>query len=202
MPCNSHLKHSYLPFDFKGNFSDYKNYGGSLCNRPWIFQIDADEYLSTNLSANINNLIQLNSDSDIDLIALPRVNIVKGITQRHIDMWGWAIGKDENYSDSYTMDIKSEEYLLLKNNNFIISEQPTEDSEKFIVRFYPPIINYPDYQTRLYKNKDSIKWEGKLHEKIVGFNTYSMIPIDNDLDLLHFKDIDRQERQNNYYKTL
>jgi len=194
--------YSYLPFDFKGNFSDYKNYGGSLCNRPWIFQIDADEYLSTNLSANINNLIQLNSDSDIDLIALPRVNIVKGITQRHIDMWGWAIGKDENYSDSYTMDIKSEEYLLLKNNNFIISEQPTEDSEKFIVRFYPPIINYPDYQTRLYKNKDSIKWEGKLHEKIVGFNTYSMIPIDNDLDLLHFKDIDRQERQNNYYKTL
>lgn len=194
-------KYSYLPFDFKGNFSDYKNFGNSLCKNGWIFQIDADEYLSLHLYTNLHNIINVNEPSNIDLIAIPRVNIVKGITQKHIDSWGWFIGRDENYVDSDEYDTSSESYKFLKDNGFIISEHNHADNIN-VVRYYCPIINYPDYQTRLYKNKEGIKWEGKLHERVVGSNNFARIPVDNDLDILHFKDIDRQERQNNYYNTL
>jgi hypothetical protein len=63
-------------------------------------------------------------------------------------------------------------------------------------------INYPDFQTRIYKNISDIKWEGKVHERVVGFKTYSSLPINQDWDLLHIKSLERQEKQNNYYNTL
>ena len=63
-------------------------------------------------------------------------------------------------------------------------------------------INYPDFQTRIYKNISDIKWEGKVHERVIGFKTYSSLPINQDWDLLHIKSLERQEKQNNYYNTL
>lgn len=63
-------------------------------------------------------------------------------------------------------------------------------------------INYPDFQTRIYKNTPNIKWEGKVHERIVGFKTYASLPINQNWDLLHIKSLERQEKQNNYYNTL
>jgi hypothetical protein len=63
-------------------------------------------------------------------------------------------------------------------------------------------INYPDVQSRIYRNSPNIKWEGKVHERIVGYKTYSSLPINQDWDLLHIKSLERQEKQNNYYNTL
>jgi hypothetical protein len=63
-------------------------------------------------------------------------------------------------------------------------------------------INYPDVQSRIYRNSPNIKWEGKVHERIVGYKTYSSLPINQDWDLLHIKSLERQEKQNNYYETL
>ena len=63
-------------------------------------------------------------------------------------------------------------------------------------------VNYPDFQTRIYKNTSDIKWEGKVHERVIGFKTYSSLPINSDWDLLHIKSLERQEKQNNYYNTL
>jgi len=62
------------------------------------------------------------------------------------------------------------------------------------------LINWPDLQSRLYRNAEYIKWENKVHEKIVGFKTVAVLP--TGFNLLHIKDIERQERQNNYYNTL
>lgn len=64
-------------------------------------------------------------------------------------------------------------------------------------------INWPDYQTRIVKNRKELKWEGKVHEKIIGFKTITHFPFDNeDWCLYHPKDIERQERQNQFYNTL
>jgi hypothetical protein len=64
-------------------------------------------------------------------------------------------------------------------------------------------VNWPDFQTRIVKNIPEIKWEGKVHERVVGFNTMAALPINTeDYALIHPKDIKRQERQNNYYNTL
>lgn len=60
----------------------------------------------------------------------------------------------------------------------------------------------PDYQTRLYKNTTDIKWEGKVHERIAGFKSYSALPDEDEYCLIHIKDISRQRLQNSFYETL
>lgn len=63
-----------------------------------------------------------------------------------------------------------------------------------------PIVNWPDYQSRIYK-KDTgrIKWDRKLHEKIVGHKQYSFLPQDEDLSLYHDKTIETQIKTNERY---
>lgn len=61
-------------------------------------------------------------------------------------------------------------------------------------------VNFPDYQTRIIKNEPEINWENKVHERLVGFKIYATLP--NEYCLIHPKDIERQERQNNFYSQL
>lgn len=64
-------------------------------------------------------------------------------------------------------------------------------------------INWPDYQTRICKNVAHIKWVGKVHERLEGWQVSSVFPADfEDWALYHPKTIERQEQQNNYYNTL
>lgn len=187
-------------YEFLGDFSEYKNFANTKCTKDWILQLDADEFLSDSLAYNIHSFLK--DAEDIEFIAIPRVNIVKRIAEKHILDWGWSLGKDETYFDVDELDINSEEYKLLKNYKFIVSEQDTISEDVKSIRHYSPIINYPDYQGRLYRNTSNIKWEGKVHEKIVGYKNFGKIPFDNGFDILHFKDIARQEKQNSYYGIL
>ena len=64
-------------------------------------------------------------------------------------------------------------------------------------------VNWPnDSQLRLYKNKPEIVWERKVHERLTGYKTISKLPVDGSFALWHIKDIDRQERQNEFYDTI
>jgi glycosyltransferase involved in cell wall biosynthesis len=64
-------------------------------------------------------------------------------------------------------------------------------------------VMYPDLQTRIIKNIETIKWEGKVHERLVGHETHTTLPYETeDYCLLHMKDIKRQELQNNLYESL
>ena len=63
-------------------------------------------------------------------------------------------------------------------------------------------VNFPDYQWRIWKNKPEIKWINKVHERLDGFKTYVTLPPQEEFSLYHPKDIERQEKQNNYYNTL
>ena len=62
------------------------------------------------------------------------------------------------------------------------------------------LINFPDWQHRIFKNDGSIKWKNKVHEVLEGHKTLSYIPAE--LFLWHHKDIKRQEKQNAYYESL
>ena len=63
-----------------------------------------------------------------------------------------------------------------------------------------PIINWPDFQGRIYKrDTNRIKWDRKLHEKIVGHNEYAFLPADEDLALYHDKTIEKQIQTNLRY---
>jgi hypothetical protein len=63
-------------------------------------------------------------------------------------------------------------------------------------------VNWPDVQTRIYRRTSEIEWEGKVHERIKGYNTMTYLPIEEDFALYHPKDIKRQEKQNALYETI
>jgi hypothetical protein len=63
-------------------------------------------------------------------------------------------------------------------------------------------VNWPDYQWRIWRNVPEIKWVNKVHERLDGFKTYTMLPDVEYFALYHPKTIDKQEKQNNYYDTL
>jgi hypothetical protein len=63
-------------------------------------------------------------------------------------------------------------------------------------------VNFPDYQWRIWRNHRNIKWINKVHERLTGFKLYTNLPPIDECCLYHPKDIERQERQNNYYNTL
>jgi len=78
-----------IEFPLKGNFAAFKNNLKKHCTGAWIFQIDADEYLSANLIKNLPAILQ--SNPTVDLLLVPRINTVEGLTQEHINKWQWRI---------------------------------------------------------------------------------------------------------------
>jgi len=75
---------------FKNDFSEWKNKFFKLCSGNYIFQIDADEIPHINL---IQNLPAILDSNDVDMVRVPRVNTVEGLTQEHIQKWGWNVNE-------------------------------------------------------------------------------------------------------------
>jgi len=60
-------------------------------------------------------------------------------------------------------------------------------------------VNYPDYQARVFRRNDVIRWRRPLHEVISGCKTYAHLPPQEELSLYHPKTIEKQEKQNMFY---
>ena len=60
-------------------------------------------------------------------------------------------------------------------------------------------VNYPDYQARVFRNREDIRWTRPLHEYIKGCKTYAHLPPHEELSLYHPKTIQKQEKQNLFY---
>jgi hypothetical protein len=80
----------FYPFDFKQNFLENKNYMNSKCTGDYIFQIDADEIPEKFLIENLKQVIESNP---LDMFITPRKNLVPGLTQEHIQKWGWMVNE-------------------------------------------------------------------------------------------------------------
>ena len=139
-----------------GDFAAQKNSVIENSTGDYIFHIDADEYPHEILLKQIKEILEVN---DVDLIWVPRVNTVEGITEEHMRVWRW---------------------------------KTTEQGW----------INYPDFQSRIFRNREDIRWRRKVHEQIEGCKTYAHLPPHEELSLYHPKDIKKQEEQNNFYSTL
>lgn len=77
---------------FNKHFAEWKNYLTSLCSGDYIFNIDADEIPCTTIIESIPEILETNSN--IDAFAIPRVNTVEGLTQEHIANWGWNVNSE------------------------------------------------------------------------------------------------------------
>lgn len=141
---------------FQGHFADWKNKLTNLCTGDYIFQIDADEMITEYICRILPQILEVNQ---VDVIRVPRINTVKGLTPEHIQQWGWQVNEKGH-------------------------------------------VNFPDYQWRIYRKTDQIKWENKVHEVLTGYETISHLPLDTEFCLIHEKTIERQEKQNSYYANL
>ena len=85
-------------YPFEGNFSDLKNNTKKMCSGDYIFHLDADEIPHEMLMEQIHTILEMN---DVDLVWIPRVNTVDGITDEHIQKWGWRVTEKGwvNYPD-------------------------------------------------------------------------------------------------------
>ena len=82
-----------------GDFASQKNSVIENSTGDYIFHIDADEYPHETLLGQLKQIIEMNDG--VDLIWIPRVNTVEGMTQEHIQKWGWRISEKGwvNYPD-------------------------------------------------------------------------------------------------------
>ena len=76
-------------FDWNNNFADWKNTLNEYCTGDYIYQIDADEMISVYMVKNLHDILGMNPD--VDLIFVPRINTVEGLTDNHIRKWGWQV---------------------------------------------------------------------------------------------------------------
>jgi hypothetical protein len=74
---------------FAGDFSQWKNELTLMCKGDYIFNIDADEIPTAELVRHLPLFVE----QGVEAIAVPRVNTVEGITQKHIDKWGWNVNE-------------------------------------------------------------------------------------------------------------
>ena len=151
-----HENHKVIGFPLNKDFATFKNNLKSHCSKDYIFQIDADEIPHEFLVEYVGQVLD---ENPVDIVFVPRVNTVKGLTQPHIYKWKWNVNEKG-------------------------------------------WVNFPDYQTRIYKNTPDVTWMNKVHETITGYNTFSNFPAEEQWSLYHHKQINKQEKQNEFYETI
>jgi len=151
-------KLTYQSAQLDGDFATFKNNLLTMATSDYLFQIDADELPSESLLRSLKGVLR--KHPNVDCLAVPRINLVKGLTQEWIDAWQWQVDGQGR-------------------------------------------INYPDYQVRIIKLNPLIRWKNKVHEELEGHQSCHFLPSDSDdFCLLHLKDVERQKRQNEFYRTL
>ena len=81
----------YEQRSLNNDYATQKNHLKSMCSGDYSFNLDADEMISRWLIKNIHGILE---DNQIDLIYLPRINTVEGLTQQHIQQWGWNVNEE------------------------------------------------------------------------------------------------------------
>jgi len=104
-------EYKLIQYSLDKNFAAYKNNLNKNCDGDWIFQVDADEIPHEWLIQALPNILEVNPD--IDAYWVPRINTVEGLTQEHIQKWGWRVNEKNwiNFPDSQMRIYKNKEEI-------------------------------------------------------------------------------------------
>jgi glycosyltransferase involved in cell wall biosynthesis len=147
----------YIEFPLNKNFASFKNNLSKHCTKDYIFQIDADEYPHQHLITNLADILEYNQT--IDVILVPRINTVSGLTAQHIGRWGW------NVNDKGWVNFPDYQWRIWKNNSKI----------KWINKVHERLEGFETYSALpqmeeycLFHPKDIVRQEkqNKLYETI------------------------------------
>ena len=144
---------SWHSFEFSDNFSDLKNHTKSMCNGDYIFHLDADEIPHEVLMEQVHTVIEMNP---VDLIWVPRVNTVEGLTDELIQKWGWQV------SDKGWVNFPDYQARIFKNHTDIKWVKPVHEiisghktyahlpSHEELSLYHPKTIDRQIKQNQLY----------------------------------------------------
>jgi glycosyltransferase involved in cell wall biosynthesis len=148
------IARNYIEFPLNKDFASFKNNLKSNCKGDWIFQIDADEFIQEEFIQYLPEILQQNEN--IDVLLLPRINIVEGITQEHINKWKWQVNEEGwiNFPDYQMRILKNIPSINWINKVHEVLTGFTEYSffppENLYCLYHPKTIDRQEKQNNLY----------------------------------------------------
>ncbi len=151
---------------------------------------------------------------------LPNVQTWRGFDFNN-NFADWKNKLNDYCTGDYIFQLDADEMIseyMVKNINVIVGMNPTVDvfylsrintvdgiTDEHIQQWNWRVdengyINFPDHQGRVYKK--GLMWMGNVHERIIGFKEYSLLPEEKVYCIIHHKQIERQIQQNNFYNSL
>jgi len=146
-----------ITFEQRHLLKDYagqKNHLTRMCKGEYIINIDADELPNKFLMKNIKPILE--SNPTIDLYWVPRVNTVEGLTQEHIQKWGWQVNEKGwvNFPDYQGRIWKNRPNILWKNEVHEVLEGYKEHTflpqEEEFCFYHPKDIKRQERQNEFY----------------------------------------------------
>jgi hypothetical protein len=139
---------------FDRHFANWKNKLNSYCTGNYIFQIDADEIPTKTLMEYLPDIIDVNPT--VDVLLVPRINTVDGLTQEHIAKWGWNVISPGwvNFPDYQWRIFKNKPEIKWKNKVHEVLEGhkmlSTLPAEEEYCLFHPKTIEKQEKQNNYY----------------------------------------------------
>jgi len=140
--------------NFNGNFSQWKNKLNKMCKGDYIFQIDADEIPNEILIQNLHIILETNPD--VEVYHVPRVNTVKGLTDEHIKKWRWRVDEKGwvNWPDYQMRVYKNKSEIKWRNKVHEVLEGHTQFSafppQEELALYHPKDIERQEKQNAYY----------------------------------------------------
>lgn len=128
--------------------------------------------------------------------------------EKCIGKWIFQLDADEYPTDSLIENI---DLILQQNNTSEVIWLPRlnyfhgvtdQDILTWGWKYHDGMINFPDYQSRIFLNLPHIRYQRRLHEKVEGFKSYTFIPPQKDYAIVHEKTIEKQRETNINYNKL
>ena len=137
------------------DFAAHKNSVIENSNGDYVFHFDADEYPHEVLLSQIKQIVEMN---EVDLIWVPRVNTVDGITQKHIEKWRWRVSEKGwiNYPDYQARIFRRDKNIKwIKPVHEIISGAQSYahlPPQEELSLYHPKTIQKQEKQNKLYES--------------------------------------------------
>jgi glycosyltransferase involved in cell wall biosynthesis len=147
--------------NFNGHFADWKNLLTSYCEGDYIFQIDADEYPDEVLVLTLPEIFELTGD--VDIVLVPRINTVEGITDSHVEKWRWSV------NDKGWINYPDYQWRIYKNSPSI----------KWVNKVHEVLTGYKSYATLPERQEYSLYHPKTIDRQEKQNNYYSTLNVNN-----------------------
>ena len=137
------------------DFGEQKNHLNRMCSGDYIFNLDSDELPNKWLMKNIKTILEANPT--IDLYWVPRINFVEGITQDHMQQWGWNVNEHGwiNFPDYQGRIWRNRPNIMWKNKVHEVltgyKEHTYLPQEEEFCFYHPKDIDRQEKQNKFYE---------------------------------------------------